>query len=89
MSLLSEEANVAYIGILHTPCCSAQSFLRWGQLQARHGRRPGDKVLRGERIGMIRFGSRVEVTIPKGLDLLVKNGDKVRAGETIIAVKRS
>ncbi len=50
--------------------------------------RPGDKVLRGERIGMIRFGSRVEVTIPKGLDLAVKNGDKVRAGETIIAVKR-
>jgi phosphatidylserine decarboxylase len=50
---------------------------------------PGDKVLRGERIGMIRFGSRVEVTIPKGLDLMVKNGDKVRAGETIIAVNHS
>lgn len=49
--------------------------------------RPGDRVYRGERIGMIRFGSRVEVTIPKGLNLQVKNGDKVRAGETIIAVK--
>jgi phosphatidylserine decarboxylase len=49
--------------------------------------RPGDKVCRGERIGMIRFGSRVEVSIPKGLNLQVKNGDKVRAGETIIAVK--
>ncbi len=51
--------------------------------------RPGDRVLRGERIGMIRFGSRVEVTIPGSFDLLVKNGDKVRAGETIIAVKGS
>jgi phosphatidylserine decarboxylase len=49
--------------------------------------RPGDRVQRGERIGMIRFGSRVEVSIPKGLCLQVKNGDRVRAGETIIAVK--
>jgi phosphatidylserine decarboxylase len=51
--------------------------------------RPGDRVLRGERVGMIRFGSRVEVTIPAGFDLMVKNGDRVRAGETIIAVKGS
>lgn len=51
--------------------------------------RPGDRVLRGERIGMIRFGSRVEVTIPASFNLLVKNGDKVKAGETIIAVKGS
>lgn len=48
---------------------------------------PGETVARGERIGMIRFGSRVEVTIPLGYELFVKNGDKVRAGETIIAVK--
>lgn len=51
--------------------------------------RPGDRVFRGERIGMIRFGSRVEVTVPRGHDILVKCGDKVRAGETIIAVKPS
>lgn len=48
---------------------------------------PGDQVARGERIGMIRFGSRVEVTIPLGYELFVKKGDRVRAGETIIAVK--
>jgi phosphatidylserine decarboxylase len=51
--------------------------------------RPGDRVARGERIGMIRFGSRVEVTIPIGYKLFVKKGDRVRAGETIIAVKAS
>ncbi|HWQ19413.1 MAG TPA: phosphatidylserine decarboxylase [Methanotrichaceae archaeon] len=51
--------------------------------------RPGDQVARGERIGMIRFGSRVEVTIPLGYELFVKKGDRVRAGETIIAVKVS
>lgn len=49
---------------------------------------PGDNVLRGQRIGMIHFGSRVEVTIPIGYICTVKVGDKVRAGETIIAVKR-
>jgi phosphatidylserine decarboxylase len=50
---------------------------------------PGDKVARGERIGMIRFGSRVEVTIPEGYRLFVKTGDRVRAGETVIAVRSS
>ncbi|VVB67312.1 Putative archaetidylserine decarboxylase proenzyme [uncultured archaeon] len=50
--------------------------------------RPGDRVARGDRIGMIRFGSRVEVTMPKGYGLQIKLGDKVRAGETVIAVKR-
>lgn len=51
--------------------------------------RPGDHVVRGERIGMIRFGSRVEMTVPESYDLSVRLGDKVRAGETIVAVKRS
>jgi phosphatidylserine decarboxylase len=49
--------------------------------------RPGDHVLRGERIGMIRFGSRVEASIPEGYKLQVGLGDKVRAGETVVAVK--
>jgi phosphatidylserine decarboxylase len=49
--------------------------------------RPGDRVARGERIGMIRFGSRVEVTMPEGYETRVNMGDKVRAGETVIAVK--
>lgn len=49
--------------------------------------RPGDRVLRGERIGMIRFGSRVEVSIPEGYKLQVGLGDKVRAGETVVAMK--
>ena len=49
--------------------------------------RPGDRVVRGERIGMIRFGSRVEMTFPKSYDLAVNLGDKVRAGETVVAVR--
>jgi phosphatidylserine decarboxylase len=48
---------------------------------------PGDRIVRGQRIGMIHFGSRVEVTIPRGYRHYVTLGDKVRAGESIIAVK--
>jgi len=48
----------------------------------------GSHVDRGERIGMIRFGSRVDVVIPEGSGFIVKKGDKVKAGETIIAMKK-
>ena len=48
---------------------------------------PGDFVKRGQRIGMIRFGSRVEFSIPPGYSLRVAKGDGVRAGETVVAVK--
>ena len=44
----------------------------------------GMKVKKGERFGLIRFGSRVEVFLPLGSTLQVKTGDKVRAGETPI-----
>jgi phosphatidylserine decarboxylase len=44
-----------------------------------------DRVVRGDRIGMIRFGSRVDITLPEGYVLTVKKGDKVRAAISIIA----
>ncbi|MCX5838057.1 MAG: phosphatidylserine decarboxylase family protein [Deltaproteobacteria bacterium] len=44
----------------------------------------GMQVTRGERFGLIRFGSRVEVFLPLGSTLLVRVGEKVRAGETPI-----
>jgi len=47
--------------------------------------RRGDAVRKGQRIGMIRFGSRVELILPRGLRLSVRVGDKVRAGETTVA----
>ncbi|MFZ3384165.1 MAG: phosphatidylserine decarboxylase [Candidatus Methanoperedens sp.] len=48
----------------------------------------GNYVKRGERIGMIRFGSRVDVTIPEGYVFTVNLNDKVKAAETIIARKK-
>jgi len=45
----------------------------------------GDTVQAGERIGMIRFGSRVDTIIPDGYTLNVSVGDHVIAGKTILA----
>ena len=46
----------------------------------------GDVAVAGERFGMIRFGSRVDVFVPKSAELKVKVGDKTVAGETVVAV---
>lgn len=50
-------------------------------------KKPGDTLKRGERFGMIKFSSRVDVYLPSDVTLLVANGDKVRAGETVLARK--
>lgn len=48
----------------------------------------GYHIKRGERIGMIRFGSRVDVVIPEAYEFVVGLNDRVRAGETVIAVRK-
>lgn len=45
----------------------------------------GDKVGRGERIGLIKFGSRVDVEMPATYSLLVKVGERVKAGASLLA----
>ena len=47
--------------------------------------KPGDIVAKGQRIGLIRFGSRVDVYLPAGTDPKVLMGQTVIAGETILA----
>lgn len=47
--------------------------------------RVGETLARGQRIGMIRFGSRVDIFMPDGADVLVRVGDKVKAGRTGLA----
>ena len=44
----------------------------------------GDKVERGARIGMIRFGSCTELYMPLHVNIKVKEGERVRGGETIL-----
>ena len=45
----------------------------------------GREVTQGERMGMIRFGSRVDVFLPLNAEVLVKEGDRTVAGVTVIA----
>lgn len=46
----------------------------------------GKRLRCGELIGIIKFGSGTEIFIPAGTQLLVKKGDKVKAGETVIGI---
>ncbi|MCC7417244.1 MAG: phosphatidylserine decarboxylase family protein [Acidobacteria bacterium] len=48
--------------------------------------RPGMEVRAGDRYGVMKFGSRMDVFVPVNATLQVKVGDLVRAGETVIAV---
>ncbi|MEZ0335041.1 MAG: phosphatidylserine decarboxylase family protein [Gemmatimonadales bacterium] len=45
----------------------------------------GEQVRQGERMGMIRFGSRVDLFVPVGARVLVRVGDRTRAGVTVVA----
>ena len=45
----------------------------------------GQKVRRGERFGIIRFGSRLDVYLPPGADVVVRERQRVKAGETVLA----
>jgi phosphatidylserine decarboxylase len=48
----------------------------------------GQRLRRGQRIGLIRFGSRVDVSLPSGFAPAVRPGDRVRAGLSVIAEGR-
>lgn len=49
---------------------------------------PGDTVSRGQRIGMIKFGSRTDVIFPGPAELNVIAGDRVKGGSTVLARMR-
>ncbi|MCD6202802.1 MAG: phosphatidylserine decarboxylase [Methanophagales archaeon] len=46
----------------------------------------GQAISKGERMGKICFGSRVDVSVPEGFELCVGSGTRVRCGKTVIAV---
>ncbi|KJR42340.1 Phosphatidylserine decarboxylase-like protein [Candidatus Magnetoovum chiemensis] len=46
--------------------------------------KPGDRLIKGQRFGIIKFSSRVDIFLPLNVELKVRLNDKVRAGETII-----
>src|SRR5580693_5921049 len=48
-------------------------------------KKAGDKVQRGERIGLVRFGSRVDLWVPRDAQILVALGDNVKGGSSVLA----
>jgi phosphatidylserine decarboxylase len=49
-------------------------------------RRVGERLSRGERVGLIKFGSRVDVLLDPAIELSVGPGDRVHAGSTVLAM---
>jgi len=85
---LENEQNAV---VLETPAGEKIIFIQIAGLIARRivcWLRKGQFVKRGERFGLIRFGSRVDVYLPVGTDVRVSLGDKVKAGESILAVMK-
>ncbi len=48
-------------------------------------KKEGDRLSRGERYGMIKFSSRLDIYLPRNATVAVNVGDKVKAGETVVA----
>jgi phosphatidylserine decarboxylase len=46
---------------------------------------PGEEIARGERIGLMKFGSRMDVFLPRDAELVVRVGERVIGGETVLA----
>ena len=64
------------------------SFVQIAGLLARRivfTKRVGERLRRGERVGLIKFGSRTDLRLPGYAEVLVKVGDRVRGGASIIA----
>jgi phosphatidylserine decarboxylase len=73
--------------LLRTPEGLEISFVQVAGLIARRivcWVKPGSTIKRGERFGMIRFGSRVDIFLPISTRIRINRGDKVKAGLTII-----
>lgn len=47
--------------------------------------KPGDTLVRGQRVGLIKFGSRTDVIFPRPAEIAVKIGDRVKGGSSILA----
>jgi len=73
---IKTEDNLVY-GVAQMAGLIARRIICWAQIK--------DQVKTGQRYGLIRFGSRVDLYLPKEIHLEIKKGQKVTAGETVIA----
>jgi phosphatidylserine decarboxylase len=73
----SREEQSRAVGVKQITGAIARRIVPWAQL--------GEHMERGERFGMIRFGSRTDLYLPLDSEILVSTGEKVKGGETAIA----
>ncbi len=82
-SLINERNSITIEGENATVICTqiagivARRIVCWSK--------ENDSLERGERFGLIKFSSRTDLLMPKNVEVLVKEGDRVVGGETIIA----
>ncbi|WP_340103015.1 phosphatidylserine decarboxylase family protein [Rhodohalobacter sp. 8-1] len=82
----SEENERAHFGVKH-PSGTKMLFKQITGFLARrivYNLKEGDKVTAGERFGIMKFGSRMDLLLPDNVEILVKKGEKTVAGESII-----
>lgn len=88
MSHKSSEENEQNLVVMTDNRGTTLAFKQIAGLLARRivfDKKEGDEVARGERVGMIKFGSRVDVFLPQQAQILVRPGDKPKVGLTVIA----
>jgi phosphatidylserine decarboxylase len=73
----SKEAPAHAVGVKQITGAIARRIVPWAKL--------GEVLVRGERFGMIRFGSRTDLYLPLNAEVFVTVGQKVKGGETAIA----
>jgi phosphatidylserine decarboxylase len=71
------EAEAGPVGVVQIAGLVARRIVDWVK--------EGDALAVGQRFGLIRFGSRVDVYLPPGTQILVGVGQKAIAGETVLA----
>ncbi len=82
------EVNERFLTVIRTPAGELVGVVQIAGLVARRVvgyLSEGDRIERGEHLGLIKFGSRVDLYVPPGYNIEVQPGDRVVAGETPMA----
>jgi len=81
---LENEQNVFTLSSEHGEIVFKQ-IAGWVARRVVSWKKSGDTVGRGELVGLVRFGSRVDLWLPEGAEVAVKVGDNVKGGSSVIA----
>jgi len=81
---LENEQNVFTLASEHGEIVFKQ-IAGWVARRVVSWKKQGETVARGERIGLVRFGSRMDIWLPENAEIAVKVGENVKGGSTVLA----